>query len=276
MRRHRPGGRVRLPLRHGEAAGARRAGADPRPDYQQIPGGCGHSPARPGAAGGAHRQAGAGGCPHAGRGCGRRGLPVLPAGEHRQGGSGGHRGGAPAPPVQLHRLQSPGADGGRHPPLCHLPPGAGAPGSGGDPGHQEHHGRPALAAAERHGGRHTQARLRRRRGGGHLRRLSDAGADRLRPGRGGGGRHPEGPGPAPCGYGVPGGKDPHPGDRRLPGPGGHLRLHGGRPLRGLRDPHGPHRERRRPPGGLHHPDRGAPHRRSEFRQRVGLLRPRHL
>lgn len=48
VRRHRPGGRVRLPLRHGEAAGAGRAGEDQGPDYQQIPGGCGYPPPRPG------------------------------------------------------------------------------------------------------------------------------------------------------------------------------------------------------------------------------------
>ena len=62
--------------------------------------------------------------------------------------------------------------------------------------------------------------------------------------------------------------------------GGSLRglgpLPGRRGLRGLRDPHGPHRERGGPPGGVHHPDRGAALRRPQRGQRVGLLRPRHL
>ena len=169
----------------------------------------------------------------------------FPPPERRgKGGPGGHCGGAPAPPVQLHRLQPPGADGGGHPPLRPQSPGAGAPRSGAPPRHQEHHGRSALAAGERHGGRRAQARLGRRSGDRHLWRLSDAGEHRLRPRRGGGGRLPPGPGPAPSRHGVPGGEDPHPGDGGLPRPGGALPRLGRRGLRGLRDPHGPHRERR--------------------------------
>ena len=124
--------------------------------------------------------------------------------------------------------------------------------------------------------RRAQARLGRRSGDRHLRRLSDAGEYRLRPRRGGGGRLPPGPGPASRRHGVPGGKDPHPGDGGLPRPGGALPRPGRRGLRGLRDPHGPHRERGGPPGGVHHPDRGAALRRPQRGQRVGLLRPRHF
>ena len=175
VRRHRPGGRVRLPLRHGGAAGARRAGADQGPCHQQVPGRRGDPPPRPGAAGGPRRQAGAGRGAHAGRGRGRRGLPLSAAGAAAKGGPGRHRGDPPAPPVQLHRLQPPGAPGGGHPPVRVLPPGAGQSGSDYAPRHQEHHGRPALAAPERAGERHPQARRRRRVRGGHLRRLPDAG-----------------------------------------------------------------------------------------------------
>ena len=73
-------------------------------------------------------------------------TPSPPPERRGKGGPGGHCGGAPAPPVQLHRLQPPGADGGGHPPLRPQSPGAGAPRSGAPPRHQEHHGRSALAA----------------------------------------------------------------------------------------------------------------------------------
>ncbi len=149
--------------------------------------------------------------PHAGRGCGRRGLPLPPPERRGKGGPGGHCGGAPAPPVQLHRLQPPGVDGGGHPPLRPQSPGAGAPRSGAPPRHQEHHGRSALAAGERHGGRRAQACLGRRSGDRHLRRLSDAGEYRLRPRRGGGGRLPPGPGPAPPPTRCSRGRRPAPG-----------------------------------------------------------------
>ena len=211
VRRHRPGGRVRLPLRHGEAAGAGGAGPDTRPELSTNSGEMWNSPPRPGSAGGADRQAGAGGWYPCGTWMWTTRTPCPAACPQRQGGPGGYR------VIRLPRLSNftdfnplermeevtlryvGSAKELGNPDLIILP---GTKNTMDD-----------LRWLRQSGleGGHPEARSQRRRRGGHLRRLSDAGGYRLRPGGGGERRHPQGPGPAarrlPCSRG----KRPAPG-----------------------------------------------------------------
>ena len=89
------------------------------------------------------------------------------------------------------------------------------PGFGHSARHQEHAGRPGLAAPVRHGSRAAQAGRPGHPHSGGMRRLPDVGADRQRPRRGRGrsrGQLP-GAGAAAHRHGIRGRKAPHPGHR---------------------------------------------------------------
>ena len=117
--------------------------------------------------------------------------------------------------------------------------------------------RPALAAPERPGGGHSEAGRRGHAGHRHLRGLSDAGGEPVRPGGGGGGRPDGGDGPAARLHRFPAGQDPHPDRRDLPGLWGLFCPPVRRAPGGVRDPHGDRRRAvfRPGPGAGHLPPR---------------------
>ncbi len=93
--------------------------------------------------------------------------------KHRQ--TAGYRHPAPAACVQLHRLYPAGTAPAAGRAVCAAHPPAGCTGSRRPARHQEHHGRPALAAGKRTGSGGAQAFGSRYAGAGRVRRLPDAG-----------------------------------------------------------------------------------------------------
>ncbi len=114
---------------------------------------------------------------------------LSPSGSKKRRQAAGYRHPAPAAYIQLHRLYPAGTAPAAGRAVCAAHPPAGRAGSRHPARHQEHHGRPALAAGKRAGSGGAQAFGSRYAGAGRVRRLSDAGRTALRPGRGGE-RHP--------------------------------------------------------------------------------------